>query len=168
RHLGETSRDIEERRAPLPWVTTASLEALRSYAEGAAAWSKRDYQLAKDLWLRAVEIDTGFAMAYGSLGSWFYYHHNRDDGERYFAEAFKRADRLSERERLMLRERAAGYRGQHDSAIVITGLLAARYPAVTTWYNYGTDLMTAGRDSEAIVALKTALRFDPKHVNSYI
>jgi Tfp pilus assembly protein PilF len=166
--LGETRRDIDERRVPLPFVTTASLEALRSYGDGAVAWSRGDYQLAKELWLSAVDIDTGFAMAYGALGMASYFTHNRDDGERYYAEAFRRTNRLSEHERLRLMESRLGYRGYSDSAIVYSALLAQRYPSVTTWYNYGTSLMSAERDSEASIALHTALSYDPRHVSSYI
>ena len=62
-----------------------------------------DYQRARELWERAVDLDTGFAMALGSLGSWHYYTHNRDLGERYYQAAFAHADRLTERELLDLR-----------------------------------------------------------------
>src|SRR6185436_9799803 len=98
----------------------------------------------------------------------YYFNHNREEGERFFSEALKRMHRLSEREQLHLRESLAGFRGQEDSSIALTGLLASRYPEVSTWYNYGTGLMSAQRDSEAIVALKKALTYDPNHTNSYI
>lgn len=166
--LGETRRDIEERRIPLPSVTTSSLDALRSYGDGAVAWSRGNYKLAQDLWLRAVDIDTGFATAFGALGMSFYFTHNRDDGERYFTEAFKRTNRLSEHERLRLMASWFGYRGYSDSSNVYSGRLAQRYPGVITWYNYGSGLMRAGRDSEASVALHTALSYDARHVSSYI
>jgi Tfp pilus assembly protein PilF/TolB-like protein len=168
RRLGESPSEMADRRTPLPLVTTSSLEALSSYADGGRAWDKGDYRLANELWRRAIDLDTGFAMAYGALGQWHYQTNNREQGEHYFTEAFKRAGRLTEREYLRLRESAATYRGQTDSAVAITGLLASRFPSVATWYNHGTDLMTARRDSEAIVAFKTALGYDAKHVNSNI
>ncbi|MGH9889754.1 MAG: hypothetical protein ACREBE_29770, partial [bacterium] len=168
RQLGEPRRDIEDRRVPLPFVTTASLEALRSYGDGSVAWSRGNYRLANELWHRAVDIDTGFAMAYSALGLSYYYNHNRDEGERYFAEAFKRVNRMTERERLRLMESAFEYRGHRDSAIAYSGLLAKRYPGAVTWYNYGTGLMRAGQDSAASVALHTALTYDPNHASAYI
>lgn len=168
RTLGETRRDVADHRIPLPYVTTGSLEALRAYGDGSVAWTKGNYTLAAELWHRAVDIDTGFAMAYGALGGSYYFGHNREQGERYYAEALKRLNRLSEWERFKLLSRLEAYRGNLDSGIVITGVLAKRYPSAGTWYDYGTDLMRAHRDSEAIVALHSALSYDPRHVNSYI
>lgn len=168
RTMGESRRDVSERALPLPLVTTTSMEALRSFAEGSAAWSKGESALAIELWRRAVDIDTGFAMAYGALGASYYYNHNREQGEHYYGEALKRAGRLSDREHLQLESSLLQYRGNLDSAVVVSRILAMRYPNVSTWYNHGTSLMQAHRDSEAMTALRTALRYDSTHVNSYI
>lgn len=168
RRLGESRAELHERRLPLPQVTTASLAALRSYAEGSAAWERGDYALAGELWMRAVDLDTGFAMAYGALGGWYYYHHSRADGQRYHSAALARAHRLTERERLRLLEAQAGYLGFRDSSLVLSGMIAARYPSVSTWYNHGTGLLWAQRRDDAIAALKTALSFDSTHVNSHL
>ncbi|HUF30879.1 MAG TPA: tetratricopeptide repeat protein [Gemmatimonadaceae bacterium] len=168
RRLGESRAELHERRLPLPQVTTASLAALRSYAEGTAAWDRGDYALAGELWMRAVDLDTGFAMAYGALGGWHYYHHSRAGGERYHNAALARAHRLTERERLRILEAQAEYLGLRDSSLVLSGMIAARYPSVSTWYNHGTGLLSAQRRDEAIAALETALSFDSTHVNSHL
>jgi tetratricopeptide (TPR) repeat protein len=168
RRLGESRAELHERRLPLPQVTTASLAALRSYAEGTAAWDRGDYALAGELWMRAVDLDTGFAMAYGALGGWHYYHHSRAGGERYHNAALARAHRLTERERLRLLEAQAGYLGFRDSSLVLSGMIAVRYPSVSTWYNHGTGLLWAQRRDDAIAALETALSFDSTHVNSHL
>jgi len=160
RTLGESRWALRGRHSPLPLVTTASLEALRSYAEGSAAWSALRFDHAQELWLRAADLDTGFAMAYGSLGDWYYYHHDRAKGEFYYEQAFKRSDRLSEWERLRLLENQATYRGNTDSSLVLSQMIAERFPSVTSWYNYGTDLMRAGRRAEAKASLHRALSFD--------
>ena len=131
--LGESRREISDRRAPLPYVTTASLEALRSYSDGAGAWAKGDYRLANELWHRAVDLDTGFAMAYAALGRSYYFNHDRDRGEQYFGEAFKRTARLTEGERLRLQESAADYHGRSDSSVIYSAQLAERFPSVSTW-----------------------------------
>ncbi len=166
--LGESRDDLADRRAPLPMVTTASLEALRSFAEGSAAWTKGDYRLAGELWHRAVDLDTGFAMAYGALGNWYYYHHDRAQGEHFFVEALKRSNRLSERERLRLLEGQADYHGNVDSSLSLSRKIANRYPSVSTWYNLGVNLLQHQRNVEAMTAFHTALSFDSTHVNSYI
>lgn len=168
RRLGESRAELDERRRPLPQVTTTSLAALRSYAEGTVAWDRGNYALAGELWMRAVDLDTGFAMAYGALGGWHYYHHSREAGERYHNAALSRAHRLTERERLRILEAHAGYRGLRDSSLVLSGMIAVRYPSVSTWYNHGTGLLSALRRDEAIAALEKALSFDSTHVNSHL
>lgn len=168
RRLGESRAELNERRLPLPQVTTASLAALRSYAEGTVAWDRGNYALAGELWMRAVDLDTGFAMAYGALGGWHYYHHSREAGERYHNAALTRAHRLTERERLRLLEAQAGYLGLRDSSLVLSGMIAVRYPSVSTWYNHGTGLLSAQRRDDAIAALEKALSFDSTHVNSHL
>ncbi len=168
RQMGESRTDVRARTASLPAVTTGSLEALRSFGDGSSAWSRGEYSLARELWLRAIDIDTGFAMAYSALGSSYYYNHERDAGERYFGEALKRVGRLSDRERLQLLTSLAQYRGSIDTAVATSQLMAQRYPGVSTWFSHGTMLMQAQRDSEAVTAFHTALRYDSTHTSSYI
>ncbi len=63
---GEPLREVE-RSAPLPRVTTSSLEALRLYSEGVRArWSGHPTR-ARYLLEEAVTIDTAFAMAHAKL-----------------------------------------------------------------------------------------------------
>ena len=154
--------------APLPLVTTSSLEALRSFAEGSAAWEAGDYRRAREFWARAVDLDTGFAMAYGALGNLEYYMLNRAAGERYYAAALSRASRLTEWERLQLLENQASYRGQPDSARVIGRAIAERFPSAASWYDYGTDLMRAAHYEEAIAALQQALALDSFYVFGWV
>jgi tetratricopeptide (TPR) repeat protein len=168
RVLGETRREIADRRTPLPLVTTASLEALRSYADGSSAWMRSDYDRAREHWLRAVDLDTGFALALSALGSTYYYLHDRYNGERYYAAAQAHADRLSEWERLRMLQSRASFRGHSDSALVLEALMAQRYPSVQSWYDYGTGLMRAGRSEDAIAALRKAIALDSTNVNSWI
>jgi tetratricopeptide (TPR) repeat protein len=166
--LGESRGEIAERQMPLPLVTTSSLEALRSYAEGSGAWVHGNYRLAGELWQRAIDIDTGFAMAYGALGNFYYYSHDRANGERYYSEALRRASRLTERERLWMLDGLADYRGNLDSSAVLSRLLVLRYPSITTWYNYGTTLLQGRRHEEAIAAFRTGLTYDSSNVNSWV
>lgn len=168
RILGESTRSIAERRQSLPRVVTGSIGALRSYSDGSTAWMQARYDEARELFHRAVELDTGFAMAYGALGSYYYYFRDRERGERYLGEALARSERLTEWERLRLTENHLHYRGKVDSAIVISGVMTQRFPSVLTWYDYGTSLMNANRDREAMLALSRALELDSTFVNAWI
>ncbi len=160
RQLGESRRQVAEHRRPLPRVVTSSLEALRSYADGAWAWDHGDYTRASELWRRAADLDTGFASAYSALGRYYYYVHDREQGERYLRAALARRDRLTEREQLRLLLAEAVSHGRRDSAITVSKTMAERFPDASSWGNYANSLMQAQRNAEALPAYHTALTFD--------
>lgn len=167
-HLGEPAVDRRARAAPLPEVTTPSLEALRSYAVGAEAWSAGRFSLALESWERAVALDTGFAMALSALGGWYRWHNRPDEAQRYYQEALRRSARLTEWERLTLEEAVASQRGDYETAIRTARTIAERFPRAGTWYDLGTTLLRAGRAEEAADAFQLALGFEPGHVNAHI
>lgn len=160
RQLGESHRQVAEQRRPLPRVVTSSLEALRSYADGAWAWDHGEYARASELWQRAVDLDTGFASAYSALGRYYYYVHDREQGERFLRAALSRRDRLTEREQLRLLLAEAVAHGRRDSAIAVAKAMAERFPDASSWGNYANSLMQAQRNAESLEAFRTALTFD--------
>lgn len=166
--LGESTAEFAERNEPLPLVTTPSLEALRSYAQGARAWRDAEYVLAVEFWHRALDQDTGFAMAYHSVARGKALVHDRDSAQYYFAQAFARSNRLTEWERLRLEESWATDRGDRDSAGKIARTIAERFPTAVSWFNYGTSLMQANRCAEAIRPFEQALALDSMSFNTHI
>jgi serine/threonine-protein kinase len=97
--IGESLRSID-REPPLAQVTTASLPALRQYSAAVRAGDHEgDFAKAVTHLEQAVALDTGFAMAYRTLGM---YSANGGDPERVFegyGAAMHRLDRLTDRER---------------------------------------------------------------------
>jgi tetratricopeptide (TPR) repeat protein len=75
--LDALSRDLRERigeslvtirkSQPLAQVTTGSLDALRRYSEASSLEDHGDYEGAASLYRQAVQLDSGFAMAYRKL-----------------------------------------------------------------------------------------------------
>lgn len=166
RRLGEVVPIESGATQGLPAVTTPSLEALRSFADGGLAWRNGQYRIAAELWERALVLDTGFAMAHQALGSYYSLHSLREAAERSFQAGLLRTNRLTELEGLQTLEAYADFRGDNDSALTISGRIAERYPNVSSWYNYGIALARAGRSDSAIAALHRSLGFDSTHVNS--
>jgi tetratricopeptide (TPR) repeat protein len=176
--VGETLKTLLERlgepgpalraQPTLAFATSADLDALRAYTEGSAAWSRSEYHLARDYWARAVTLDTGFAMAMGALGSYYYYHHNRAEGERHFQGALARTGRLTEWERRQLEERYAGWRGDRDSALILARGIATMFPRASTYYSLGTVLLQAGRCPEGLEALERSRQFDPANPRTHV
>jgi tetratricopeptide (TPR) repeat protein len=97
--VGESLRSID-REPPLARVTTASLPALRQYSAAVRAGDhEANFEKAITHLEEAVALDTGFAMAYRTLGM---YAANLGKLDRVFegyGAAMQRLDRLTERER---------------------------------------------------------------------
>src|SRR5690606_16936001 len=100
--LGEELAAVEGYSKPLPEVTTASLEALRAYALGVQAYVARNSGEALSYFSTAVELDPDFALAYLGIARVHVTEVNRAAALEYFAEAYERRDRLSDRDRLYL------------------------------------------------------------------
>jgi serine/threonine-protein kinase len=97
---GETLRSIR-RNPPLAQVTTASMPALRLYAQGMQAFNQGDDVRAVSLLEEAVTIDSSFAMAYRKLA--ILLSNLGEQRARSVAaaeKAFEHRDRLTDRERL--------------------------------------------------------------------
>jgi eukaryotic-like serine/threonine-protein kinase len=103
-------RDVWRSREPVPnlrlgSLTTNSIEALRAFLEGERFYRLSSWDSAKTAFTRAVQADSGFALAHMRLAmvvGW------RDGmGSREYLEsglaALRHADRLSERDRSLLR-----------------------------------------------------------------
>jgi tetratricopeptide (TPR) repeat protein len=162
RRIGEPGGRVSQQPS-LAFATTSDFEALRAYTAGAAAWNQHNWREAFDYWERAVALDTGFALAMGSLGAAYYYQHDRANGERYYRMALARRGRLTEWERLRLESNYATARGDNDSALAISRRTAESYPRATTFYNLGTDLLVLDRCPEALEALNRSRELDPSY-----
>ena len=162
------SRTDRDSLTALPLVTTRSLEALKLYAEGAESARRTHYDRATELYLRAVAIDSEFALAHVALGAAQYLNRDRPAGDRHYAMALRFRDRLTFREQMLLDSRLATARGNLDAASRIDLVLAERYPSRQTWYNYGTGLLQMGRCPLAIPALRRALSFDSSSALTHI
>jgi putative peptide modification system cyclase len=65
--LGEQESSVKEASAPLPLVTTSSMDALRAYALGQRRYAEGDYVGALSMYEQAVALDEKFALAWMGL-----------------------------------------------------------------------------------------------------
>ena len=85
--LGEDLESIKKLDTPFGQATTSSLEAFRAYALGDKAHAKaHDIPEAEGHYLRAVELDPNFAMAYARLGVVYYQFRPGDQGKQVFCQ----------------------------------------------------------------------------------
>ncbi len=127
--LGESRTSVQKYATPVEEATTPSLEALKAYSLGRKMIEKGDDTEAKSIFERAIQLDSGFAMAYASLG--VAYHHL---GEFSLAaentrKAYELRDRVSERERFYLETHYHGYvTGNIEKEKQVYELWAQTYP----------------------------------------
>jgi tetratricopeptide (TPR) repeat protein len=101
--LGEDLESIKKLDTPFGQATTTSLEAFRAYALGDRAHVKAlDIPEAEGHYLRAVELDPNFAMAYARLGVVSLNSGQVAKANKYFAQAYELSQHVSERERLYI------------------------------------------------------------------
>jgi tetratricopeptide (TPR) repeat protein len=101
--LGEDLESIRKLDTPFGQATTSSLEAFRAYALGDKAHNKaEDIPEAEGHYLRAVELDPNFAMAYARLGVVYLNTSQVGKADKYFAKAYALSKHVSERERLYI------------------------------------------------------------------
>jgi eukaryotic-like serine/threonine-protein kinase len=101
--LGEDLASIKKLDTPFGQATTTSLEAFRAYALGDRAHvSAHDIPEAEGHYLRALELDPNFAMAYARLGVVYINSNQVAKADKYFEKAFTLSKHVSERERLYI------------------------------------------------------------------
>jgi serine/threonine protein kinase/tetratricopeptide (TPR) repeat protein len=101
--LGEDLASIRKLDTPFGQATTTSLEAFRAYALGEKAHVQGfDFPDAQGHYLRAVELDPKFAMAYARLGVVSFNSGQVAKAAKYIATAYELSKNVSERERLYI------------------------------------------------------------------
>ena len=101
--LGEDLESIKKLDTPFGQATTPSLDAFRAYALGDKAHDKGlDIPDAEGHYLRAVELDPNFAMAYARLGVVYGNSGQVAKANQYFSKAYALSKNVSERERLYI------------------------------------------------------------------
>lgn len=170
--LGESLYQIHRASQPLPQVTTASLTALKDYADGLSLWRKHKFGEALGQYQAAVAIDPNFAMAHAALGTAYCSHvfdYQRERCDQEYKRALSLSSRITERERRLIELSAAEGLGHIEDCYRLFPLYLSEYP--DDWrvrYDYGRVLRMHGREREAVAQYKELLRIDPNDAGTYV
>jgi tetratricopeptide (TPR) repeat protein len=131
--LGDTTPSSSQQAETF---TAGSLEAMSAYTIAQdLSTSQRDAEAAEK-YREALRHDPEFGRAYSGLGASLFRLGNRDEAEKNWNEALRRADRMTEREKLRT---SGGYyiaiARNTDKAIETYEQLVAKYPADSAGYN---------------------------------
>jgi eukaryotic-like serine/threonine-protein kinase len=162
--LGEDLASIKKLDTPFGQATTSSLEAFRAYALGDAAHVKAlNIPEAEGHYLRAVELDPNFAMAYARLGVVYVNSGQIAKANKYFERAYLLSKHVSERERLYI----AGHYYQNVTGNlpkVIETLQEAiqTYPAqLDSYINLNVAYQSIGQFEQALPFARKAVEMAP-------
>jgi serine/threonine protein kinase/Tfp pilus assembly protein PilF len=163
--LGEDLASIRKLDTPFGQATTPSLEAFRAYALGDKAHEMaRNIPEAEGHYLRAVELDPNFAMAYARLGVVYVNSGQVSKANKYFAKAYSLSKQVSEFERLYI----VGHYEQNvtgDLAKVIETLQESiqAYPGqIASYININVAYQTLGQFEQAVPYAQKAVAMQPE------
>lgn len=129
---------------PRTWITTHSRAAYADYQAGEAAYARGNYAAALAGFEQAFGADSGFAMAAFEAANSAALLNQNAVYDRYFDLARRLAERVSERERLLIRATQAD-RLSEPTALALAESLATRYPLEPAGPNLlGRALMNHG------------------------
>ncbi len=163
--LGEDLESIKKLDTPFGQATTSSLEAFRAYALGDKAHAKaHDIPEAEGHYLRAIELDPNFAMAYARLGVVYINSGQVTKATHYFAKAYELSKNVSERERLYI---AGHYYENVEGNIpkVIETLQEAiqAYPGqIDNYININVAYQSLGQYEHGLPYAQKAVEIDPQ------
>jgi serine/threonine protein kinase/tetratricopeptide (TPR) repeat protein len=168
-NLGESLQSIERQGLFLPRATTASLEALKTFAEGRKLKNNND-RAGIELIKQAVTLDPDFALAHADLGMIYYMEGARQDGEKHFTRALALLDRLTLREQLWIQALIEDWRGNRDQAIEHYKTYLTQYADDSYgWYRLAWLYMAGlGQYERSIEAFKRVLKISPSDIGSYL
>ena len=103
--LGESLASIQRYDAKIEEATTRSLEALKSYSQGTRTRRMTGDFDSVPFFLRAIELDPEFALAYARLGTVYSNLGQQDEARKMTTRAYELRQKVSETERLYIEAR---------------------------------------------------------------
>jgi eukaryotic-like serine/threonine-protein kinase len=163
--LGEDLESIKKLDTPFGQATTSSLEAFRAYALGDKAHvNALDIPEGEGHYLRAVEIDPNFAMAYARLGVVYSNSGQVAKANKYFAKAYALSKNVSERERLYIKGHyEENVTGNLPKVVETLQEAIQAYPGqIDNYININVAYQALGQYEQGVVYAQKAVDLDPQ------
>jgi tetratricopeptide (TPR) repeat protein len=100
--LGESLSSVQRYATPSEEATTLSWEALKAYSLGIKAAGGKEGTDSLPFFIRAVDLDPNFAMAYSWIGMLYHDSNQGGRGAEYARKAYALREKVSERERFTI------------------------------------------------------------------
>ena len=167
--LGESLVSVEKYDVPIEQATTPSLEALQAFSQGATERIfGRDFQ-AIPFMERAIELDPGFALAHGRVGSAYMNTGQTEKAYEHWQRAYDLIEGVSEPERLyILSHYYDDVLGDKRKGVEIYQQMAVTYPRDwSSFNNLSISLGDIGDHEGGLAAALEAQRLGPDQAFPY-
>jgi DNA-binding winged helix-turn-helix (wHTH) protein len=165
--LGESLRSLKRFDVPIG-ITTCSLEALKNYAAGLKMLISNGEAPSIPFFLRAIELDPNFSMAYASLASRYNNLNQPSLALSYATRAYELRDSVSERERLVITTRYLRLQGELEKLTQALDVWISEYPRDAGPHgSLGSNYAFMGEYAKALTEWQTAFRLSPGDVTMY-
>ena len=163
--LGESLSSVQKYDVQIEQATTSSLDALKAFAMGDEERSRGRQRESLPFYMRAVELDPNFAMAYARIGVSYGNQEQVEAAKEYVQKAYDLRDRVSERERLYIEEKYYNYiTGEIEKTIETLQTWARLYPNdFVPHNNLSLNYKLLGRYDEALKEALEAVRLSPNN-----
>lgn len=153
---------------PRRTVTTNSGDAYGEYCRGVELHNKYYFEESLAHFERAVELDTGFAMAYCYQGLVHQGFGRIEEARKALAKAMKLALKATEKEQLIIAFQNAHINREYNEADEIIQKLSRKYPKAIEPYDYRGNEYFRQRDYEkGIVEYKRLVKINPNYALAY-
>jgi tetratricopeptide (TPR) repeat protein len=173
--LAELGAGSDARSNRVAAVTTSSLAAFRSYLDGESEFQRGDFRSSVEAFRKAVALDKDFALAWYRLSVALEWLGTPQELHNQAAEqAYRHADRLSDRDRRLLEASRVWRQGANPEAKRLYGAIVQTYPdEIEGWYQLGEVLfhrnaLYGSSFAESRAAFEHVLSFEPNHFASLV
>jgi len=156
--LAEKAEEIEKTQRDIASLTTKNLEAYKYYDLGEKAMYSFNFDMAEENYLKAIEIDSTFALAHFKLGYAYQWNFNSTKDE-YIANAIKYIESVPEKERLYVRAHSIN---SFLSRIPIFEEILSKYPnEKLAYFEIGDAYIHNGHSDQSIPFFEKSHELDP-------
>jgi tetratricopeptide (TPR) repeat protein len=145
-------------------VSASSLELVRHYTAAIEAQSRGQFEDARSSYLKAVELDSTFALGYQGLAAVSQNLDRPEDADKYINEALKHLDGLTDREKFATRGYYYLMIGDNQQCVKEYGKKLENYPADIVSHNQRAICLKNLRQMrQAAEEMRAAVKMLPNH-----
>jgi serine/threonine protein kinase/tetratricopeptide (TPR) repeat protein len=146
-------------------ITASSLDVVSLYTTGMQLQSRGKYEEARENYLKAVKLEPTFGLGYQNLAIMSGNVGKLQDAETFAKEALKYVDKMTERERFLVRGNYYKVTGDLKQCVEEYGQLIKRYSADTAAHNQRAICLVKLRNmAEALKEMREAVAILPNHM----